>query len=252
MIQIMQVYKSYQSNRVLKDVNLDIEQGKLTSIIGPNGAGKSTLLGIISRLITKSSGKVKVKGKYIEHWDERELAKVLAILKQDNNIGMKITVEELVQFGRYPHSKGRLKAEDYQKIEEALTYMELNPIKKQFLNELSGGQRQRAFIAMIIAQDTEYVLLDEPLNSLDIKHAKEMMKIIRKLVDDLGKTVVMVLHDINFASYYSDQIIAMQDGEILQIGNVEDIICSDTLDILYDTPVKIEQYEDKKICIYYE
>lgn len=252
MIQIMQVYKSYQNNRVLKDVNLDIEQGKLTSIIGPNGAGKSTLLGIISRLITKSSGKVKVKDKYIEHWDERELAKVLAILKQDNNIGMKITVEELVQFGRYPHSKGRLKEEDYQKIEEALTYMELNPIKKQFLNELSGGQRQRAFIAMIIAQDTEYVLLDEPLNSLDIKHAKEMMKIIRKLVDDLGKTVVMVLHDINFASCYSDRIIAMQDGEILQIGNVEDIICSDTLDILYDTPVKIEQYEDKKICIYYE
>lgn len=252
MIQIQNVDKSYQSNRVLKDISLTIEQGKLTSIIGPNGAGKSTLLGIVSRLITKNKGAVRIKEQFIEEWDERELAKVLAILKQDNTVNIKITIEELVQFGRYPHSKGRLTKEDHKKVDEALEYMELSTIKHQFLNELSGGQRQRAFIAMIIAQDTEYVLLDEPLNSLDIKHAKEMMKIIRRLVDDLGKTVVMVLHDINFASCYSDIIIAMQDGEILQIGNVEDIICSDTLDVLYDTAVKIEKYEDKKICIYYE
>lgn len=252
MIHIQQIDKSYQNKKVLKEVSLTIEQGKLTSIIGPNGAGKSTLLGIISRLIAKNQGIIKIKDKQLEEWDERELAKVLAILKQDNSIGLKITIEELVQFGRYPHSRGRLTKEDHNKVQEALEYMELESIKNQYINELSGGQRQRAFIAMIIAQDTEYVLLDEPLNSLDIKHAKEMMKIIRKLVDELNKTVVMVLHDINFASCYSDIIIAMQDGEILQIGNVEDIICSDTLDVLYDTPVRIEKYEDKKICIYYE
>lgn len=252
MIHIQQIDKSYQNKKVLKEVSLTIEQGKLTSIIGPNGAGKSTLLGIISGLIAKNQGFIKIKDKQLEEWNERELAKVLAILKQDNSIGLKITIEELVQFGRYPHSRGRLTKEDHNKVQEALEYMELESIKNQYINELSGGQRQRAFIAMIIAQDTEYVLLDEPLNSLDIKHAKEMMKIIRKLVDELNKTVVMVLHDINFASCYSDIIIAMQDGEILQIGNVEDIICSDTLDVLYDTPVRIEKYEDKKICIYYE
>lgn len=129
--------------------------------------------------------------------------------------------------------------------------MGLNDIRNKYLNELSGGQRQRAFIAMIIAQNTEYILLDEPLNSLDIKHAKELMKIIRELVDNLGKTVVMVLHDINFASCYSDRIIAMQDGNVVQIGNVEEIICGDLLEELYETPIRIENYEERKICIYY-
>ena len=136
-------------------------------------------------------------------------------------------------------------------IDKAIEYMGLEEMRTKYINELSGGQRQRAFIAMIIAQDTEYILLDEPLNSLDIKHAKELMKIIRELVDDLGKTIVMVLHDINFASYYSDYIIAMQDGEILQVGNTEDIISNETLDALYGTPIRIEKYEERKICIYY-
>lgn len=251
MIRVESLSKKYQDHEVVKSVNLIIEKGKLTTIIGPNGAGKSTLLGMVSRLLEKTAGVVYVNEIPIEEWNENELAKTLAILKQDNNVGMRITIEELVGFGRFPYSQGKLTKEDQEHIDNAINYMGLNDIRNKYLNELSGGQRQRAFIAMIIAQNTEYILLDEPLNSLDIKHAKELMKIIRELVDNLGKTVVMVLHDINFASCYSDRIIAMQDGNVVQIGNVEEIICGDLLEELYETPIRIENYEKRKICIYY-
>lgn len=251
MIRVESLSKKYQDHEVVKSVNLIIKKGKLTTIIGPNGAGKSTLLGMVSRLLEKTAGVVYVNEIPIEEWNENELAKTLAILKQDNNVGMRITIEELVGFGRFPYSQGKLTKEDQEHIDNAINYMGLNDIRNKYLNELSGGQRQRAFIAMIIAQNTEYILLDEPLNSLDIKHAKELMKIIRELVDNLGKTVVMVLHDINFASCYSDRIIAMQDGNVVQIGNVEEIICGDLLEELYETPIRIENYEERKICIYY-
>lgn len=251
MIKVKNLSKKYNELEVVKGVDLVINKGKLTSIIGPNGAGKSTLLGLISRLVEKNEGSIFINEKRIEEWKDNDLAKTLAILKQDNNVNMRITIEELVAFGRFPYSNGRLTKEDYEMIDKAIEYMGLEEMRTKYINELSGGQRQRAFIAMIIAQDTEYILLDEPLNSLDIKHAKELMKIIRELVDDLGKTIVMVLHDINFASYYSDYIIAMQDGEILQVGNTEDIISNETLDALYGTPIRIEKYEERKICIYY-
>lgn len=251
MIKVKNLSKKYNELEVVKGVDLVINKGKLTSIIGPNGAGKSTLLGLISRLVEKNEGSIFINEKRIEEWKDNDLAKTLAILKQDNNVNMRITIEELVAFGRFPYSNGRLTKEDYEMIDKAIEYMGLEEMRTKYINELSGGQRQRAFIAMIIAQDTEYILLDEPLNSLDIKHAKELMKIIRELVDNLGKTIVMVLHDINFASYYSDYIIAMQDGEILQVGNTEDIISNETLDALYGTPIRIEKYEERKICIYY-
>jgi len=243
--------KKYGEFKVIQDVNLEIPVRKLTAIIGPNGAGKSTLLGLISRLIPKTSGEVYINDKVIEEWKDKELAKKLAILKQNNNVNLKITVEELVAFGRFPYSNGRLTKEDKEIIARAINYMGLENIKKKYLNELSGGQRQRAFIAMIIAQDTEYILLDEPLNSLDIKHAKELMEIVRDLVDNYGKTIVIVLHDINFASTYADNIIAMQEGKVVKIGSTSEIICNTVLDKLYETNINILEHEKKKICIYY-
>lgn len=251
MIRVENITKKYQENVVLKNVSLDIERGKLTSIIGPNGAGKSTLLGLISRLFDSNGGDIFIGEKKIDDWKDNELAKKLAILKQNNSVDLRITIEELVSFGRFPYSGGRLNKEDHEMIDKAIKYMLLDDMREKYINELSGGERQRAFIAMIIAQDTDYILLDEPLNNLDIKHAKELMQTIRNLVDNLGKTVVLVIHDINFASVYSDIIIAMQDGEILQVGNTEDIISNATLDILYDTPMRIEKYNERKICIYY-
>src|SRR5699024_164266 len=144
------------------------------------GAGKSTLISMISRLIAKDDGEITIDGKDITTSKNKDLAKKISILKQSNSINLKLTVRELISFGRFPYSQGRLKDEDWQKVDEAIEYMELGDMQHKFLDELSGGQRQRAHIAMVIAQDTEYILLDEPLNNLDMRHSVQIMKTLRR------------------------------------------------------------------------
>ena len=156
-------------------------------------------------------------------------------------MNVRLTIRELVSFGRFPHSRGRLTAEDLRIVDQAMEYMELMEMQHDYLDELSGGQRQRAFIAMVIAQDTDYILLDEPLNNLDMKHSVQIMKILRRLVDDLGKTVVIVLHDINFASVYSDRIVALKEGRVVKDGPTDEIINSDALKEIYDMDIPIKQ-----------
>lgn len=170
-------------------------------------------MGMLSRLIARDSGLVDFEGTEITRWKSRELSKRLAILTQANNVQMKLTVRELVAFGRFPYSGGRLTQEDNEIIDRAIAYMELGDFEEQFIDELSGGQRQRAYIAMVIAQDTEYILLDEPTNNLDIYHATNLMRIVRRLCDELGKTVILVLHEINYAAFYSDYICAFVNGK---------------------------------------
>lgn len=187
----------------------------------------------------------------IAKWNSKELAKKLAILTQANNIQMKLTVYELVAFGRFPYSKGKLNELDKEKIQDAIDYMELNDIKNQYIDELSGGQRQRAFIAMVIAQDTEYVLLDEPTNNLDIYHATKLMRTVRRLCDELGKTVILVLHDINYASFYSDYICAFKDGKIAFYGSANDVITKENLKKVYNVDFEIIIKEGKPLSIYY-
>ena len=205
-MQIKDVTKKYNGKPVVDAVNLEIPKGKVISFIGPNGAGKSTVMGIISRLIAKDSGLVSFDGTELEKWKSKELSKRLAILTQSNNIQMKLTVRELVAFGRFPYSGNRTTKEDEEIIEQAIAYMELEEFRDRFIDELSGGQRQRALIAMVIAQDTDYILLDEPTNNLDIYHATNMMKIVRRLCDELEKTIILVLHEINYAAFYSDYL----------------------------------------------
>ena len=187
-MQISHIIKKYDEKTVVNDVSFSLPKGKVTSLIGPNGAGKSTVMSIISRLIAPDNGSVVIEKKDINKWNSKELSKHLAILTQTNNIQMKLTVEELVAFGRFPHSGGRLNSKDKEMIDKAIDYMELETFRERFIDELSGGQRQRVYIAMVIAQDTEYVLLDEPTNNLDIYHASNLMKIVRRLCDELGKT----------------------------------------------------------------
>ena len=200
-MQVKDLTKQYDGKTVVNSVSFSIPKRKVISLIGPNGAGKSTVMGIISRLIARDGGTVDFEGSDIGKWKSRELSKRLAILTQTNNIQMKLTVRELVTFGRFPYSGGRTTAEDQEIIDRAISYMELGAFEDQFIDELSGGQRQRAYIAMVIAQNTEYVLLDEPTNNLDIYHATNMMKIVRRLCDELGKTVILVLHEINYAAF---------------------------------------------------
>ena len=251
MIEVKNISKKYGSKAVVNDVSFQIKRGKITSFIGPNGAGKSTVLGMMSRLLKRDSGEVFIDGKELSQWKTNELAKVLAILKQSNHLSVRLTIRDLVAFGRFPQSQGNLTEVDQAKIDEALHYMQLEDIQDKFLEELSGGQRQRAFIGMVLAQDTDYILLDEPLNNLDMKHSVQIMKMLRRITDELGKTVIIVIHDINFASCYSDEIIALQNGEISVCGTVDEIMQASTLSELYDMDFEVKEINNKKICVYY-
>ncbi|PIC99709.1 MULTISPECIES: ABC transporter ATP-binding protein [unclassified Sporosarcina] len=251
MIQVREITKFYGKKAVVEKVSVNIHRGKITSFIGPNGAGKSTLLSMVSRLMDADTGEVLLDKSKVKDMKSNDFAKRVAILKQSNFMNVKLTIRELVSFGRFPHSKGRLQEEDERMVDQALEYMGLTDMQEAYLDELSGGQRQRAFIAMTIAQDTDYILLDEPLNNLDMKHSVQIMKILRQLVDDLGKTVVIVLHDINFASVYSDRIVALKNGKVVKDGVTNDIITSDSLREIYDMEIPIQQMKDCRICVYF-
>ena len=248
---IKQLTKSYEGKLVVSDVTFEIPKNKVTSFIGPNGAGKSTVLNIITRLISGDSGEVSLDDIDMKKWKSKELAKKLAILTQTNNIQMKLTVRELVSFGRFPYSGSNLDKDDYKKVDEAIAYMELEEFSDRFIDELSGGQRQRAYIAMVIAQDTEYVFLDEPTNNLDIYHSSNMMKLVRRLCDELGKTVILVLHEINFASCYSDYIGAFKDGKLHKFGEVNEVMTKENLKELYNVEFDIQMRNGKPISIFY-
>ncbi|MCA1050643.1 ABC transporter ATP-binding protein [Priestia aryabhattai] len=251
MVEVTNVSKKYGEKTVLEKTSVVIPKGKITSFIGPNGAGKSTLLSIMSRLIKADSGSISIEGKNIENIDSSDLAKKMSILKQSNQLNIRLSVRELVNFGRFPYSKGRLTKSDEQAVDQALSYMKLESIQDKYLDELSGGQCQRAFIAMVIAQDTEYIFLDEPLNNLDMKHSVEIMKLLKRLVEDLGKTIVIVIHDINFASVYSDYIVALKNGEVIREGPTESIIQTSVLKDIYDMDIPIETVGGQRICVYF-
>ncbi|OXS72302.1 iron ABC transporter ATP-binding protein [Lysinibacillus sp. KCTC 33748] len=251
MIQVKELSKYFGKKPVIQDVSVDVAPGKITSFIGPNGAGKSTLLSMVSRLLNADTGEVLLDKSDVRRWKSDDFAKRVSILKQSNYMNVRLTIRELVSFGRFPYSKGNLKHEDELKVDEAIQYMNLEDIQHNYLDELSGGQRQRAFIAMVIAQDTDYILLDEPLNNLDMKHSVQIMKILRKLVDELGKTVVIVLHDINFASVYSDHIVALKNGRVVKNGPTNDIINSDALKEIYDMDIPVQEQNGCRICVYF-
>ncbi|MGM9987861.1 MAG: ABC transporter ATP-binding protein [Bacillaceae bacterium] len=251
MIDVKNVSKRYGKKKVINDVSVQIKKGKITSFIGPNGAGKSTLLSMISRILSQDEGDIFIEGGDIKKSKSNELAKKVAILKQSNNLNIRLTVRELVSFGRFPYSQGNLTKEDKEFVTKAIDYMGLGDIQHSYLDQLSGGQRQRAFIAMVLAQDTEYILLDEPLNNLDMRHSVQIMKVLRQMVDELGKTIILVIHDINFASCYSDYIVALKDGKIVKEGNTHEVINQPTLKDIYDMDIKIECINDCNICVYF-
>ena len=251
-IKVTNINKFYGTKKVVDNVSLEIPKGKITSFIGPNGAGKSTLVGIISRLLNADSGEVYLNNQLLKNQKNQDIAKQLSILKQSNNVNLRLTIEELVSFGRFPYSKGNLTPQDKQYIDNAINYMNLNEIRHQYIENLSGGQRQRAYIAMTLAQDTDYILLDEPLNNLDMKHSVQIMQVLRKLADELNKTIVIVIHDINFASCYSDYIIAMRNGQLIEQGNVDYIMQSSVLNKIYAMEIPIQQINGNHIAVYFK
>ncbi|HLV53981.1 MAG TPA: ATP-binding cassette domain-containing protein [Actinotalea caeni] len=251
MIALENVTKRYGSTTVVDDVSLTFGGEGVAALIGPNGAGKSTLFSLVGRLLTADGGRVLVDGRDVTTAPSRELATTLAVLRQDNHVGARLTVGDLVEFGRFPHCGGRLTATDRDHVERAIDYLGLEPFRGRFLDELSGGQRQRAFIAMVLAQDTRYVLLDEPLNNLDLRHMTDMMKLLRRMADELDKRVIVVLHDINFAATYADRIVAMRDGRVVADAPAREVMTAEVLRSVYDAAVDVREIDGRPVALYY-
>lgn len=251
MIEARSASKAFGDTVVVDRVSLQIPAGGVTAIIGPNGAGKSSLLSLLSRLAPLSAGTVTVDGLDVTRTPGRVLARRLSILRQDNSVGLRLTVRDLVAFGRFPHTRGPLRPEDRPHIDAALAWLNLEPLADRFLDELSGGQRQRAYVAMVLCQDTDYVLLDEPLNNLDMPHAVAMMQRLRGMADELGKTLVVVLHDLNFASCWADRIIAMKQGRVAHQGSPAEIMQPAVLRDIYGIEVPVHEIGGQRIAVYY-
>ena len=252
MIATKGIQKSYGEKKVVDNVTIELPKEKIIAFVGSNGAGKSTVLSIISRTLSKDLGEVYIDEVELKNWKTQVLAKKLSILKQTNHLNIRLTVKELVEFGRFPYSKGKLTKEDDKKVEEAIDYMELKELEDRYLDELSGGQRQMAFIAMVIAQDTEYIFLDEPLNNLDMRHSVQIMKVLKRLIKEKGKTIMVVIHDINFVSCYADHIVAMKNGQVICQGDTEEVIDENVLKEIYGMDISVKTIDGKKICFYYQ
>lgn len=251
MIRLKDVVKRYIEDVQIGPVTLDLPVGGITALVGPNGAGKSTILTMIGRLLDIDEGTIEVAGMNVATCSSKEIAKKLSILRQENHFITRLTVRQLVGFGRYPYSQGRLTVEDEEYISQAIDFLNLTGLENRFLDQLSGGQRQRAYVAMVLAQDTDFVLLDEPLNNLDMQHSVQMMKQLRKAADELGKTIVIVIHDINFAGKYADYICTMNEGLVTEFGTAEEIMRPEVLSRVFKTDVQVLATDQGLIASYY-
>ena len=233
---------SYGTNEVIKGLDLSIKQGKVTTLIGANGCGKSTLFNLITKNLRPNSGEIRLEGKDISQVKLKDFARQVAIVHQYNTAPADISVEKLVAFGRTPyHGFGSPSnsEEDEEKIKRALEITNTEKLKDKAMAQLSGGQKQRVWIAMALAKDTKILFLDEPTTYLDIRYQLQILKLVRKLNEEYGMTVIMVLHDINQSLYYSDEIVAMKDGRITAQGKPEEIITSKLIKNVYDVELGI-------------
>lgn len=251
MIEIKNISHKIGEQTILNNVSLNIPQGGITALIGANGAGKSTLLSFMARLQPLVSGSIAYNGRDLASTPTAEVAKILSILTQENSIHSRISVRDLLMFGRYPHHQGRPTEQDKDLVERAIVRFQLEPLANRYLTELSGGQRQRALIAMVFCQSTEFVLLDEPLNNLDMYYARNLMQLLRHITQEHNRTTVVVLHDINQAAAYADHIVAMQKGEVKFQGSPEEVFTVENIKTLFDMDVDILDYKGKKLIVHH-
>ena len=242
----------YGGADIVKAVDVNIPINRTTAIIGPNGCGKSTMLKAISRIIPYK-GDVIVGGRNIETYSRKRLARILAMLPQKPEATNGLTVEELVAYGRHPYVSGigNLRKKDYDMIQWALRVTGVEAFRKKKIETLSGGQKQRVWIALCLAQDTEIIFLDEPTTYLDISHQLEILEILVDLKENHGKTIVMVLHDLNQASKYADNLIALKNGQIVKEGTSQDVIREDVLKELFNIKADIapDKETGKPLCL---
>ncbi|MFU7560336.1 ABC transporter ATP-binding protein [Roseiconus sp. JC912] len=237
----------YDGDEVVRNVNLRVTDNQITSLIGPNGSGKSTLLRGLARLLPPNRGTVKLDGKSIERMRSRDVAKTLSLLSQKSDAPEGLTVSELVAFGRYPHRSwlGYFDRSDRRAVDEAMEVVGIETLANFHLGELSGGQRQMAWIAMNVAQQSPIMLLDEPTTFLDLSNQLEILHLLQTLQTDFGKTIVMVLHDINHAARFSHQMVALRDGVILYQGPPDEVLTCEMLNNVFDIEAEIADFPPK-------
>lgn len=253
MIKLNNISHHIGKQQILHDITLSLPTAQVIALIGPNGAGKSTLFSVMARLQPLQSGQVSFavdnEERDIVSCQARTLAKTVAMLGQDNHVQGRLRVHELLMFGRYPYHQGQPTVGDQQKVQEILERFELEPLAERFLSTLSGGQRQRVLIAMIVCQDTPYLLLDEPLNNLDMYHAGRLMRELRTLSHSQQKTVVIVLHDINQAAQFADTVVTMKAGEVMAVGRPADVITQETMKDLYNVDVTVLNHQGRPVIV---
>lgn len=247
---------AYDDTLIVRELNMQIPEGKITSIIGANGCGKSTILKAVGRILKPKKGVVHLSGQDISKLPTKEIAKKMAILPQTPTAPSGLTVGELVAYGRFPHQKGfgNLTEEDKRIVKWALTATKLSEFERREVDALSGGQRQRVWIAMALAQQTDLILLDEPTTYLDLAHQLEVLKLLYELNRNQKCTIVMVLHDLNLAARFSDYIIAIQKGAIIEHGAPEEVMTPEVLRKTFNinADVVIEPKSNRPVCITYD
>ena len=249
MIEVKGVSHDMRGQAILRDVSLSLPRGGVTALIGPNGAGKSTLLSLIARLQRLQRGRITVDDLTVGACADRDLARLLAIMPQSSAISARLRVGELVGMGRYPWHGGRPGAADHAAVEAVLAQFDLTGLRQRFLDEISGGQRQRALVAMACAQGTDYLLLDEPLNNLDIAASRQLMALLRVMARDQGKSVVIVLHDINYAAGFADRVIALAGGRIVADGPPTQVITPCLLSGVFSTDARISVIDGRPVVV---
>ena len=242
---------AYGKNRVLKDISFRIKAGDITTIMGANGCGKTTLFSLMTRNLYPRRGDIFLKGKNIQNLGLKEFARRVSIVHQYNTSSDDITVERLVSFGRTPHMKmmrGRSE-EDERLIRWAMEVTNVEKYRDREISRLSGGQRQRVWIAMALAQNTKILFLDEPTTYLDIRYQIEILELVKKLNREFGITIIMVLHDINQAIYFSDCVIGLKDGLVEMEGNPQEVITRESIRSLYGIELDVTKVGEKKFVL---
>lgn len=243
MLHVRDLTVSYGAATIIDGLVLDVPRGGVTTIVGPNGCGKSTLLRAVAGLIPRERGEVVLDGRNSAEMKRREIARTLAVLPQTPVAPDGLTVRDLVGRGRHPHQTWlrQTSGNDRAMVDEMMELTQVAEFAERPLERLSGGQRQRAWIAMVLAQDTPLVLLDEPTTYLDLSHSVELLALIRRLADDMGRTVVMVLHDLNLAARFSDQLVVMKRGEVQAAGTPAEVVSEQLLADVFSLPAVVAE-----------
>ena len=251
-LQVNNLEFGYKDDLVIKDISFNVKKGKFISIIGPNGSGKSTLLKTLNNLYRPSKGRILLEGRDINSFKKREIAQKIALVPQDTNIDYDFTVEDIVMMGRHPY-KNRFEKEndnDYKIINQALEMTNTLGLKKRLITEISGGERQRVIIAKALAQEPSMIFLDEPTSNLDINHQMDILNLLKTFNEEQETTVVLVIHDINLAARYSDEIILLDKGRILGKGSPEEVITVKNIEQAYNMKVAIEKINIQVLLIW--